>query len=258
MKSYKAYAKVNIFLKITGRREDGYHTLSSRFVRVDSLWDELWFKKKPAASGSFEIEGAFDCPVQSNTIYKAYKELLKYTASQELERFFASHRVCVHKSIPSFAGLGGGSSDAATFLQMCNEELGLGLEVSQLADIGTRVGADVPFFVYGFPSANVSGIGEVVTPFDETPPKLELFTPDVKISTPAVFKEYSKNFYAPISKEEVKRLEGLDSKRVAQLLDIHEANDLYAPACALYEELAEHAAEGWFFSGSGSTFFKLL
>ena len=109
---YRAYAKVNIFLKITGVRGD-YHTLSSRFMRVNHLFDTLWFE--PKSTPEFEIRGNFDCEVHSNTIYKAYKYLQSVTRSDNLSSFFENHAVCVEKNIPSFAGLGGGSSDAATF-----------------------------------------------------------------------------------------------------------------------------------------------
>ncbi len=78
---YRAYAKVNIFLKITGMRGD-YHTLSSRFMRVNTLFDTLWFEAK--STPEFEIKGNFDCEVHSNTIYKAYKYLQSATRSDNL------------------------------------------------------------------------------------------------------------------------------------------------------------------------------
>ena len=110
---YKAFAKVNIFLKITGKRGD-YHTISSRFVRVNTLYDTLWFEDKE--NNEFEIKGDFNCPIKDNTITKAYNALLEATQSDKLIVWMQTHRICVEKRIPSFAGLGGGSSDAATFL----------------------------------------------------------------------------------------------------------------------------------------------
>ena len=119
------------------------------------------------------------------------------TRSDKLSSFFETHAVCVDKNIPSFAGLGGGSSDAATFLRMCNEELELGLSTNELAEIGSRVGADVPFFVYGYDSANVRGIGEVVERFDEPLLDFEITTPELQISTPAVYRYYRENHLCP-------------------------------------------------------------
>jgi len=113
--SHKAYAKVNIFLKITGTRKQ-YHTLASRFMRIDTLYDELEFI--PNRSDAFLIEGDFSCTTEQNTIYKAYKALLEKTQSEALEEFFQTNGVGVSKNIPAFAGLGGGSSDAAAFLKL--------------------------------------------------------------------------------------------------------------------------------------------
>lgn len=248
----RAYAKVNIFLKITGVREN-YHTITSRFVRVNTLFDTLWFE--PKSTPEFEIRGDFDCEVHSNTIYKAYKYLLSTTHSDNLAIFFENHAVCVEKNIPSYAGLGGGSSDAATFLRMCNEQLELGLSVEELAEIGSNVGADVPFFIYGYESANVSGIGEIVERFHEPSLDFEVITPNIQISTPAVYQYYRKYLYTPISKEETKHLESIPSREILATLNALEANDLYKAALACYPELNEK--EGWFFSGSGSSFFKL-
>jgi 4-diphosphocytidyl-2-C-methyl-D-erythritol kinase len=249
---YKAYAKVNIFLKITGMREN-YHTLSSRFMRVQNLFDTLWFE--PKSIPEFEIRGDFDCEVGSNTIYKAYKHLFAATHSRTLSEFMESNAVCVDKQIPSFAGLGGGSSDAATFLLMCNKTLDLGLSIEELAEIGANVGADVPFFVYGYESANVRGIGEIVEPFDEPLLDFEVTTPELQISTPAVYRYYREHLFAPISEEESARLEATPSREILASINSKEANDLYNAALGCYPELAEK--EGWFFSGSGSSFFRI-
>lgn len=146
MKLYKAYAKVNIFLKITGMRGD-YHEIVSRFMRVDSLYDELSFVAKQEDEG-FKIIGEFSCTTEQNTIYKAYLALLKILDKESadlLKNLMSRYGVKVDKRIPAFAGLGGGSSDGATFLKMCNEVLHLGLSQNELAAAGVKVGADVPF-----------------------------------------------------------------------------------------------------------------
>ncbi|MFT5661628.1 MAG: 4-diphosphocytidyl-2-C-methyl-D-erythritol kinase [Sulfurimonas sp.] len=260
MKVYKAYAKVNIFLKITGLR-DNYHEIISRFMRVDSLYDELSFISKEKCGGkseSFCILGDFSCETQQNTIYKAYFALKKATGSQQLEQLMRTHGVEVKKSIPAFAGLGGGSSDAATYLKMCNEVLHLGLSTNELALIGLEVGADVPFFIYGYKSANVSGIGEVVEEFKEELLDIETYTPDVKISTPKVYKTYREDFYLPVDGFERERLKKVTSQEVLNTMDVKEANDLYAPALKEYKQLESHYKAGYHFSGSGSSFFRVL
>lgn len=254
MKVYKAYAKVNIFLKITGKRGE-YHELLSRFMRVKHLYDELSFVAK--RDEKFQILGDFSCTTEQNTIYKAYLALLSATRSTSLEKLMRTHGVVVNKAIPAFAGLGGGSSDAATYLKMCNEILDLGLSLDELAHIGLKVGADVPFFIYEYESANVSGIGEIVEEFKEELLEIETFTPDIKISTPKVYKSYRENFYAPLESAKILEFKNTNSADILNNMDAKKANDLYAPALQEYQELLSHEPSGWHFSGSGSSFFKV-
>lgn len=258
MKVYKAYAKVNIFLKITALRGE-YHEIISRFVQVPSLYDELSFISKEnfsQKSESFFIQGDFSCEVHENTIYKAYFALKKATESEALEQLMRTHGVDVKKNIPAFAGLGGGSSNAATYLKMCNEVLHLGLSLNELAAIGLEVGADVPFFIYGYASANVGGIGEIVEEFKEVSLDFDVYTPDIKISTPKVYATYRSDFYNPINGFQREELKKTSSKDILESMDVRQANDLFAPALQEYKELKEHFRAGFHFSGSGSSFFK--
>ena len=259
MKIYKAYAKVNIFLKITGTR-DNYHEIISRFMKVNSLYDELSFVSKEnvdAKANEFKIIGDFSCATEQNTIYKAYFALKNKTHSQALEKLMQTHAIKVTKNIPAFAGLGGGSSDAATYLKMCNEVLDLGLSLNELATIGLEVGADVPFFIYGYDSANVSGIGEVVEEFKEESLDIQTYTPKVEISTPKVYMIYRDDFYNPIDGFEVQRLKETKSIEVLNTMSPTEANDLFEPALQAYRELKQHYKSGYHFSGSGSSFFRV-
>ncbi len=255
MKLYRAYAKVNIFLKITGTRGN-YHEIISRFMRVDFLYDELSFVEK--TDDKFKIIGKFSCTTKQNTIYKAYISLLdslneKQVAS--LKKLMQQYAIKIDKNIPAFAGLGGGSSDAATYLKMCNEVLHLGLSLNELATIGLKIGADVPFFIYGYGSANVGGIGEIVEEFKEPLLNFEVFTPKIEISTPKVYVSYRENFFAPISNiDELKNISSLDALKS---MSPQEANDLFKPALKEYKELINHYKDGYYFSGSGSSFFKV-
>ena len=259
MKKYRAYAKVNIFLKITGTRGN-YHEIVSRFVRVNNLYDELEFVKKEdtdARANEFKIIGDFACLTEQNTIYKAYFALKEATQSQKLEELMQIYAIKVTKNIPAFAGLGGGSSDAATYLKMCNNSLNLGLSLNELASVGLKVGADVPFFVYGYESANVSGIGEVVEEFKEELLNIETYTPKIEISTPRVYTLYREDFFAPIDGFKTEELKETYSKDILKEMSADEANDLFKPALQEYKELKNHFRAGYFFSGSGSSFFKL-
>ncbi len=248
----KSYAKVNIFLKIAGRR-DSYHELVSRFVLIHSLYDEIEFIKQKCEE--FTLVGNFACETKSNTIYKAYKILKE--KSTRVEEYFKNHIIKVQKNIPEFAGLGGGSSNCATFIIMVNEVCTLNLTKNELAKIAIIIGADVPFFVYEYDSANVRGIGEIVEKFDEEILDIEVITPQIKCNTKEIFEVFRDKFYKEINKKEEKILVNLKSKQILRKLTIFEANDLYAPALSLNDELKKYDKKAWFFSGSGSSFFKV-
>jgi 4-diphosphocytidyl-2-C-methyl-D-erythritol kinase len=253
MYTKNSFAKVNIFLKITGKR-DGYHTLISRFMTVRSLYDTIKLEKSD--NKKFTIEGNFSCPLEKNSIYKAYQLLLEYTKDSKIENFFKEHKIVIDKKIPEFAGLGGGSSNAGTFLNLANEVLNLNIKKDTLSNIGANIGADVPFFVHGYDSANVSGIGEIVEPYEEDILDIQTYTPDIKCDTPSVYKEFSTNHYKEYSKiDDIKKIPSLEYLKNHK---IQEANDLYLPACAIYPRLKEYEDKYSYFSGSGSTFFDIL
>ncbi len=247
-----SHAKVNIFLKVVGK-QGAYHTIVSRFMRVEGLYDTLSFQKKEHYHDSFELEGDFSCSLEKNTIYKAYQALSK---AYEIGDFFKEYKVLVKKDIPEFAGLGGGSSNAAAFLRLTNRILGLDIDVTTLASIGSRIGADVAFFVYNYPSATVSGIGEIVTPYEEEPLLLETFTPKISCDTAKVYGKFREAYLATIESNSVASLIKEPSKTVLEAHDAYFLNDLFAPALDLYPALRDYHDKN-FFSGSGSTFFRM-
>jgi 4-diphosphocytidyl-2-C-methyl-D-erythritol kinase len=250
-----SYAKVNIFLKIVGIK-DGYHLLASRFVRVKNLYDTISFEK--GRYDSFILEGNFGCDMQTNTIYKAYIQLCDI--STKVKKYFSIHKVKVDKTIKEFAGLGGGSSNCATFILMVNDVCNLNLSLIKLSEIGLTIGADVPFFIYEYDSANVSGIGQIVEQFDEEILDIDTFTPQISCDTGAIFKEFSKNFYKQCDDTLVQKLFKTKSIDIYNSMDITQANDLYQPALSLNNNLDTHTLnidKNSFFSGSGSSFFTI-
>ncbi len=249
----KSYAKVNIFLKIAGKRNN-YHELVSRFVRVKNLYDTISFIEKK--SDTFILEGNFGCQMKKNTIYKAYLALVE--VDKKVEEYFKNYYVTVDKKIPEFAGLGGGSSNAATFMLMVNEVCKLDLSKDKLAQIGVIIGADVPFFIYEYNSANVTGIGESVTKFEEEELNIETVTPKIACNTGVIFSSFRDKFYKEVSQNEREKLLSMCSAQVLRKYDINEANDLYLPAVTQYEELKSFEKENWYFSGSGSSFFRVV
>jgi len=252
----QAHAKVNIFLKITGLRGN-YHLLSSRFMRVKNLYDTLCFQPKEQPDNTFSLFGKFGCETEKNTIYKAYRLLLALPDGKRVESFFHEHSVHVEKSIPEFAGLGGGSSDAAAFLRLANKVCALNLNQRELGEIGAKIGADVPFFTSGYDTANVSGIGEIVEPFDEAPLDIHTLTPPVACDTAKVYGQFRKKYLQHLTENEklAKTLLQMKSADILKHYTAAKINDLYPPARDLCPGLSEYEKEGWFFSGSGSTFF---
>jgi len=248
----KSYAKVNIFLKIAGRREN-YHELVSRFVRVHSLYDLIKIEKK--VCDEFTLVGNFGCETKKNTIYKAYMILKE--ESPKVEEYFKKNCVIVEKHIPEFAGLGGGSSNCATFMIMVNELCNLNLSKDELAKLAITIGADVPFFIYEYNSANVTGIGEIVEKYEEEVLDIETITPQIKCNTGEIFKVFRNKFYKEIDEEDKKKLLSLNSKQILNILDINRANDLFEAAKDVYKDLNKYEKQNWYFSGSGSSFFKV-
>ncbi len=248
----KSYAKVNIFLKIAGKRGE-YHELVSRFARVQNLYDVVSFEE--GNFKKFTLEGNFGCDTKQNTIYKAYTKLCEL--SWKVEEFFCNHKVVVEKNIPEFAGLGGGSSNCATFILMVNEVCNLGFHKSEMANLGANIGADIPFFIYEYDSANVTGIGEIVERFDEELLNIETITPKIECHTGAIFKLFREQFYKEITDEMKMKLLEMKSCDIIRNISREDANDLYLPAVNEVFELKYYAKDGWFFSGSGSSFFRL-
>ncbi len=230
---------------------------------VKNLFDTITFKKKHLKKKSFDIIGNFSCTVEQNIIYKVYQALLQTKeSSQKIQNFFEHYGIEVEKHIPEFAGLGGGSSNAAAFLHLTNNTLSLNLSKKSMLEISNKTGADVAFFTYLYNSANVSGIGEKVEKFAETVLPLKTFTPPIKCKTPEIYQEFRKELnkdYDKIIKNNkllAEKLESLKSDNILDNFKAEELNDLYNPALLLYPDLKNYKKEGYFFSGSGSSFFR--
>jgi len=173
-------AKLNLFLHITGRRENGYHELQSIFQLID-LYD--WLEFKPTDSNQIVIEGLASVDLEQNLIYRAAQMLLPYA-----RQHVTGLNICIEKNIPMGAGLGGGSSNAATTLIVLNQLWQCGLNIEQLAQLGVKLGADVPIFIHGR-NAWAEGIGEHLTFIDLDQKQYIVFKPDCFISTQRLFSQ---------------------------------------------------------------------
>ncbi len=174
MKKYKSYAKINIGLDVVSRRPDGYHNIRTIMQRV-SLTDILSIEK----SDEIKITSSVNyIPTdERNLVHKAITAFGEYTGID------AGLSVHIQKRIPTQAGLGGGSSNAATTLTALNEIYGAGLTDDELCKIAVNLGADVPFFIMPSP-AMCEGIGEIITPVEEFPAYYVLIVkPSFSVST---------------------------------------------------------------------------
>ncbi len=172
-------AKLNLFLHITGRRPNGYHELQSIFQLID-LYD--WLELEQSTDDAIQIEGLASVDLEQNLIYRAI-QLLKPHAKTP-----SGLKIRLEKNIPMGAGLGGGSSNAATTLIVLNQLWQCGLNVEQLAELGVKLGADVPIFVHG-KNAWAEGIGEHLTFIDLDQKKFIVLKPDCFISTQLLFSQ---------------------------------------------------------------------
>lgn len=239
-----APAKINLFLHVIGRRDDGFHLLQSLFVLVD--WqDTLHFEKR--ADGLLTREDIGQPLPSDDLCLRAAHALKQASACPD------GVHIRIEKNIPTGAGLGGGSSDAATTLLALNRLWDLQLDRDELARIGVRLGADVPFFIGGR-NAWVEGIGEALTPVDLPRSRLVIIKPAASLSTATVFR------HARLNPDR-----GTVTMPTAFDMGCQWGhNDLLASAQALCPQvtqaldlLAEHGLDGRM-SGAGSAVFALL
>lgn len=183
----QANAKLNLKLEIIGKRPDSYHLIKSVFQSID-LADFLLFKKNTKE----KLTGAIICPDEENIIIKAKRNLEKIINKK------LPCQIHLQKSIPVSAGLGGGSADAAATLLGLNLLYNLKLTEKELAEVGIKIGADVPFFLYGG-TCKVEGIGEKIMPIKMSLPKFFLlFRPHKRLDTKMMYEFYDKtgkNFF---------------------------------------------------------------
>lgn len=151
----KTAAKINLALDVTGKRPDGYHLIESVFQTV-GIYDEISIELSDKITLTCEKSESIPCG-EENIVCKAAKLFFEESGIDN------GCKIHLIKEIPSQAGMGGGSSDAAAVLYALNELTGTKLTTEKLAEIGLKLGADVPFFLTGG-TAHVSGIGEKITP----------------------------------------------------------------------------------------------
>ncbi len=256
----RACAKINLFLRVTGRRADGYHELDSIFVPV-SISDRITIEVRPALTSSITLR----CNLAS--LGEPHSNLAAHAARAFLDEFGISAQVIVdlEKTIPTGAGLGGGSSDAGTVLRMLRSMMAPSLQhlsdtPARLHDIAVGLGADVPFFLNPQP-ARVTGIGDRIELLDKFPSMhLVIAVPPIEVPTASVFKALERQGWSgPASEKDIQAI------LLGQTDARHLVNDLEAPATRLYPQigklkvlLQECGASAVSMSGSGGSVFGLF
>ncbi|MBN3859410.1 4-(cytidine 5'-diphospho)-2-C-methyl-D-erythritol kinase [Neisseriaceae bacterium PsAf] len=216
MSYYLSPAKLNLYLKIKGKRDDGYHLIESVFSLInlfDILEIEPTFKDEVTlVSSNKEIAN------EDNLVVRAAYLLKEKTNNKN------GANIILSKNIPMGAGLGGGSSNAATTLIALNYLWKTCLSVSELREIGLQLGADVPFFILG-KNALVSGIGEILKPIQLEKSYYVVIFPNIHISTKKFFQSLILT-----QNETPSIISGLDDESIA-------INDLQTTAFSLHPEM---------------------
>jgi 4-diphosphocytidyl-2-C-methyl-D-erythritol kinase len=253
----RACAKINLFLRVTGRRADGYHELDSVFLPI-SLNDQIRLEVREADEPSVALK----CNVAE--LGRSQQNLAARAARSFMSAFELTAEVLIdlEKHIPIGAGLGGGSSDAATMLCMMAAAAQLTDEAAagKLRKIALSLGADVPFFLDPCP-ARVTGIGELIAPLDGVPSiPIVLAVPPFEVSTAAIFRELEPDGWSGSAPDA--HIEAIVRGEIAPE---HLVNDLAAVAIEQFPEirrlkalLEDSGAIAAQMSGSGGAVFGIF
>ncbi|MBE0500282.1 MAG: 4-(cytidine 5'-diphospho)-2-C-methyl-D-erythritol kinase [Desulfuromonadales bacterium] len=250
-KALLAAAKINPILHVLRKRSDGYHDLAMLMQAV-TLFDRITLTVNPGKGVEVVCPG-LDLPDGADNIAARAAQALMAAAGQ-----FFDVEIEIEKRIPVAAGLGGGSSDAATVLIGMNEMCCFGFEREELMRIGSRLGADVPFFVYG-ETAWATGIGDQLEPVGAMPSVwYVLVNPGIEVSTASVYGNLVLTSHVDLS-----RLRRFPKtiKELASWLhnDLEGVTMIQHPVLNdIKQQLASHGALGTLMSGSGPTVFGLF
>ena len=251
-----APAKLNLFLDITGRRNDGYH-LVNMVMQAISLEDEVTVSVDEDADGILVECSDEEIPCDAtNTAYRAAEVFFARTALAPV-----GVTIKIKKRIPSQAGMAGGSTDAAAVLTALNELLHTELSLSELAEMAEEIGADVPFCLYGG-TMTAGGIGTILNPLPDLPDcRFVIVKPEIKVSTAEAYRKSDTVGYAHLANGD-KVVSGICNGDLSEIgrglynkfekvVDIPEIDDIKAM-------MLDCGAEGACLTGSGSAVFGLF
>lgn len=253
--SAKSYAKLNLYLEISGKREDGYHLLRSVMQSV-SLCDKLDFELSDG-EGIYIESNVNNIPLdKSNLIWKSIEA---FYSAVNVQRYKVS--VKLEKNIPSMAGMAGGSSNAAAALLSMNKFYDNPLTVEELCKIAARLGADIPFCITGG-TVLCEGIGDVMTKITSVPDCFFVVVkPDISISTPQAYKAFDRmtltvkpnyaEFFNALNSRDIREVSKNMYNSLEVACDLHEINQIK-------EKLRSLGATNAMMTGSGSAVFGVF
>ncbi len=244
-------AKVNLYLRVLGKRQDGYHDIATLMQRI-SLYDEMEFS--PRDEGIVvKCPGSTLPENEGNIVYKAAKSLLSHAS------YSAGVEITIKKGIPIAAGLGGGSSNAATTLMTLNDLMEFNYSAQDLMEIGARLGADVPFFVLG-KTAWAFGIGDRLRVAENIPQLwFVLINPLFEVSTKMIYEDLNLRLTIREKKFTVPRFCTVDNVIRALHNDLERVTIKLHPILQkLKQLLIAQGALGSLMSGSGPTVFGIF
>ncbi|MBS3678625.1 4-(cytidine 5'-diphospho)-2-C-methyl-D-erythritol kinase [Ornithinibacillus massiliensis] len=251
----KAPAKINLSLDVLRKREDGYHDVEMVMTTVD-LADRIELNTLEEDRIEVSLWSRYVPNDERNLAYKAAKAFKqKYNINKGVH-------IKIEKVIPVSAGLGGGSTDAAAVLRGLNRLWNMDIPIEQLAELGSTLGSDIPFCVYGS-TGIAKGFGEIIEPLPSPPPFwVVLAKPDIGVSTRTIFQRVKMDeIIHPNTNQVVEALYEKDFNKLCQNI----GNSLEAITTALHPEVLRikekmlHAgASGVLMSGSGPTVYGLV
>ena len=248
---WMAPAKINLFLRVLRKRADGYHDIVSLMQKI-TLYDELIFSHR--SKGIILNCPGSDLPSsEDNLVFRAAKSIFAYT------NYPSGVEITLTKKIPLAAGLGGGSSDAATTLMALNKICSFNLKKNELMKLGAKIGADVPFFIFGN-NALASGVGDKLKVLPDLPQvNLVLIKPRFELSTKMVYENLNLRLTRGKNNYSIPRF----LKMGDIIRELH--NDLESVSLKMHPELNDlkqmllrHGALGALMSGSGPTVFGIF
>ena len=252
-----APAKVNLRLEIIRKRADGYHEISTTFQKV-GLFDKLTLQKTSSPGILFTVDNPAAVPSdRTNLVYRAAQLIMEHSKADW------GVAIKLLKRIPTGAGLGGGSSDAAATLDGLNKLFNLGLSLQTLQALACKLGADVPFFLMPWPTACATGIGEILQQA-HLGPKIwfVIVFPRFSISTAWAYTTFSQDILLTNRRKNIILSNYIDDLTQVCMLLYNDFERVVIPRhpeiAAIRQSLMKAGARGALLSGSGSSVFGVF